>query len=571
MATNFATCRSGIYQLFCAMKFKCEINPDYWMTINDFLSLLKDSSCLKLGKKTLKNLDNTREFIDYICSNNIKVYGITTGFGSLRKHFISPELSTTLSKNLILSHDAGIGPSLPNEVTLGAMILRTHALAKGYSGFSSEGLSTLVSMINNRIIPEIPSHGSLGASGDLAFLARLGHAMMGGDVPVEFKGVKMSASKALQSAGIQKFVPKSKEGLALINGTSFMASMLAIAYSKEEALLENLFAGIGIFLNAVGASPVPFFDSTQFVRNQFGQLLVARLIKPFFSNSKSDNFDNVQDDYCIRCLPQIFGPRLEFILDQKSMIEREINAVTDNPLIFKGSQISSDVDQACQYSFNGDTWAVLSGGNFHGENLTTAADGIALANAKFALTIERQITYMLNSWRNRNFLPDYLIPTPEEAGLKSGFMIPHYTANAIVHKICLLAQPSSLMNCTSGNEAEDIVSYGATACNKLLDQIKLVEELLVIYLLTALQAYSINRESFKLKNEIVEEIFMDIQDQISFPILNDEDFRQKYNIISAFISSGKIRKLAGFPLEHITRDWPKAKGNKSSSMPSATT
>ncbi len=551
------------------MKFKLEITPDYWMTINDFLTLLKEGSCLKLGKEVLDSLDSTRGFIDYICSNDIKVYGITTGFGSLRKHFISHKLSSTLSKNLILSHDAGIGPPLPNEVTLGAMILRAHSLAKGYSGFSSEGLSTLVSMVNSRIIPEIPSHGSLGASGDLAFLARLGHAMMGGEVPVEYKGIKTSAPKALQTAEIQKFNPKSKEGLALINGTSFMASMIAIAYAREEALLENLFASIGIFLNAIGASPVPFFDSTQFVRNQCGQLIVARLIKPFFSKAELNSFDNIQDDYCIRCLPQVFGPRVEFILDQKVIIEREINAVTDNPLIFKDSQISPDVDPACRYSFNNENWAVLSGGNFHGENLTTAADGIALANAKFALTIERQITYMLNSWRNRNYLPDYLIPNPDQAGLKSGFMIPHYTANAIVHKICLLAQPSSLMNCTSGNESEDIVSYGATACNKLLDQIKLVDEILVIYLLTALQAYSISRENLDIKNEIVEEIFQDIQDQISFPILNDEDFRQKYNIISTFISSGKLRKLAGFPLEHITRNWPKFNGKASPSKPSA--
>lgn len=490
------------------------------------------------------------------------LYGITTGFGSLRKHFISHKLSSTLSKNLILSHDAGIGSPLSNEITLGAMILRAHSLGKGYSGFSSEGLSNLVSMINNRIIPEIPSHGSLGASGDLAFLARLGHAMMGGEVPVEYKGQKTSASKALQSAGIQKFEPKSKEGLALINGTSFMASMLAIAYSKEEALLESLFATTGVFLNAVGAAPTPFFDSTQFVRNQLGQTVVAQLVKPFFSKPDSKGFENVQDDYCIRCIPQIFGPRVEFILNQKSIIEREINAVTDNPLIFKGSQITPDIDRTCRYSFNDETWAVLSGGNFHGENLTTVADGIALANAKFALTIERQITYMLNSWRNRNHLPDYLIPNSEEAGLKSGFMIPHYTANAIVHKICLIAQPSSLMNCTSGNEAEDIVSYGATACNKLLDQISLVEELLVIYLLTALQAYSIARKNYHSKNEIVEEIFKSIQDQISLPILNDEDFRQKYDTISSFISSGKLRKLAGFPLEHITRNW----ANHSSSL-----
>ena len=257
------------------MNLELELTPDYWMAMSDLLLLLKGRSRLVPGKAVLDKLNNTTEFIDYVCANKIKVYGITTGFASLRDKFISPELSSTLSKNLILSHDAGIGSPLSSEVTLGAMILRAHSLARGYSGFSYDGLSILISMINNRIIPEIPSSGSLGASGDLAFLARLGNAMMGGDVPVEYKGVKMFASKALQSAGIQRFNPRAKEGLALINGTSFMTSMLSIAYSREEALLENLFACIGIFLNAVRASPFPFFDSTHFVRNQLGQLLGA--------------------------------------------------------------------------------------------------------------------------------------------------------------------------------------------------------------------------------------------------------------------------------------------------------
>lgn len=532
-----------------------EITSSLWITIKKFLSLLKGDCQIQLSEGLLIDLADTRAFIEHICYEEIKVYGVTTGFGSLRNCAVPPERSALLSENLILSHDAGIGPYFPSDITLGAMILRAISLGKGFSGFSAEGLTTLISMINNRVIPKIPSNGSLGASGDLAFLARLGHAMMGGDVPVEHNGEVVSASQALGSEKIAKFEPKAKEGLALINGTSFMSSMLAIAYSREEVFLENLLASVGVFLNAVNASQIPFSDAIQVTRNQPGQLLVARLLKRFFPSSSSNRDSDVQDDYCIRCLPQIFGPRIEFILRQKTKIENEMNAATDNPLIFRGSQITPDVDHALRHSFKGEEWAVLSGGNFHGENLTTSADGIALANAKIALTIERQITYMLNSWRNNGILPDYLITNSKESGLQSGFMIPHYTANSIVHKVCLLAQPSSLMNCTSGNESEDVVSYGATACHKLLDQISLMEQLLEIYLLTAFQAYSIFRENNNgFRNSMVERMFSSAQDQLAFPALKDESFGQRYDNISSFISSGKLREIAGFPIDNMMQD-----------------
>ncbi len=531
-----------------------EICLNHWMTLENFSLHLEKCCFLELSGELTSHLYEVRNFIDHLCSQDFKLYGITTGFGSLRNKKISSEQASLLSKNLILSHDAGIGRPLPKEVTLGAMILRAYSLGKGYSGFSPESLNILVSMINNRIIPEIPSSGSLGASGDLAFLARLGHAMMGGDVIVDYQGSKIKASEALKLCKIEKFNPKTKEGLALINGTSFMASMLAIAYLKQEKALDNLIGSIGVFINAVGATKAAFSNPIQSVRKQFGQTLFAQLVQPFFLDTDFDSSEEIQNDYCIRCLPQIFGPRIEHILDQKIKIERELNAVTDNPLIFKNIQATPDMDFSSIYSFKGENWAVISGGNFHGENLTTYSDCIAIANAKMALTIERQIAYMLNPWRNSNHLPDYLISTTEDIGLKSGFMIPHYTANAIVHKICLLAQPSSLMNCTSANETEDVVSYGATACHKLLEQINLLEELITIHLLTSIQAYSISRKKYKSKNKVVEEIFCAVNEKIAFPINKDEAFQKKYEIISDFINSGQLREIINFPFSSILSD-----------------
>jgi histidine ammonia-lyase len=414
-------------------------------------------------------------------------------------------------------------------------------------------------MINNRIIPQIPKTGSLGASGDLAFLARMARAMKGDDVPVWYKNQTMSARKALKIAGIQPFEPLAKEGLAITNGTSFIISMLSKAYLQQLNELENILALQGLFFNAIGATNTAFNQSIHKIRDHTGQMLVSQILSKHFEYTTFSDPSRVQDDYCIRCLPQIFGPKIEIIIEQYEKIQTELNAVTDNPLFFKGEEISNDVDPKKIWSVNNECWTVLSGGNFHGECLTTIADTLCASNAKIAFTLERQISYMLNPYRNRNHLPIHLITDTSKTGLLSGYMITQYTANALVQRIAQLGTPTTIFNITSGNETEDIVSYGSTAAERLLEQLQYLHELNAIYLTVATQAYSISRMAHLAKGKAIskkllaEQIFQKIQDitEEEYPTLKDENFERRYSQAFKTLDSGILQLIMKNPLYSI--------------------
>jgi histidine ammonia-lyase len=275
-----------------------------------FRDVVFGNKAISICPDAIKELQETRKFIEHLLKKGDVVYGVTTGFADLRKQKVDAEQAAQLSLNLIESHDAGIGAPLPFEVTLGAMAARASSLAKGNSGFQPESLDTLVQMINHRIVPQVPKTGSLGASGDLAFLSRLARAMMGEEVPVWYKKETMSAKEALEKTNIPKFIPKAKEGLAVTNGTSFMISMLSLAYLQELNALENILAMQGLFFQAIEATPNAFFSSIHRVRDHFGQTLVAKILAKHLENSPFSDPSKVQDDYCIRCAPQIFGPKI---------------------------------------------------------------------------------------------------------------------------------------------------------------------------------------------------------------------------------------------------------------------
>ena len=527
--------------------------------LDDFKNVVFNQSDLKICPQSLQRLSETREFIDYLLDKKAKVYGLTTGFADLRSKTIDPLQAAELSCNLLKSHDAGIGSSLPFEVVLGAMLVRASSLAKGHSGFQPQSLETLVQMINHRIVPLVPKTGSLGASGDLAFLARLGRAMCGHNVQVWCGGTITDAKDALQKAKIAPFVPLAKEGLAITNGTSFMISMIAIAFLQEIHEIENILAMQGLFFNAIGSVDAAFNQSIQNVRKQKGQKLVSEILFRHFDFSPFIDFEGVQDDYCIRCLPQIFGPKIELILEQYPKIERELDAVTDNPLFFKEEEISPDIFKERLIRHKNENWVVLSGGNFHGECLTTIADAICIANVKIALTLERQITYMLNPFRNKNKLPCYLIADSLKAGLISGYMITQYTANALAQKISQLGIPTSIFNITSANESEDIVSYGASAGERLLEQLSLLKELNAIYLTVATQAYSFSRHRYLAQKKnippelLAEKIFIKVQDFSGqdYPITSEESFEKRYHLAGELLATENLRSLIGYPLQSL--------------------
>ncbi len=516
-------------------------------TLKNLESIIYGSAPVGIADDARPRLRETRTFVAHLLKNNIKVYGLTTGFADLRNQAINPAQAAMLSCNLMESHDAGIGAYLSDEIVVGAMAARASSLAQGHSAIQEATLDTLVAMINARIIPLIPKTGSLGASGDLAFLARMGRAMQGTDAPVTYRGQVMTSAEALRLAKIRPFVPEAKEGLAITNGTSFMVSMIGIAYLREVRILDNLLVLQGLFLNAVGAIDAAFNSCIQDVRGQTGQLLVAKMLSRHFRHSSHIDRTGVQDDYCIRCLPQILGPKLETILEQYPKIQRELNAVTDNPLFFKGDEISEDVDRSRLIEFQGDRWAILSGGNFHGECITAVADAIAASNAKIALTLERQIAYMLNPHRNKGRLPCYLIKDTANAGLLSGYMITQYAANALAQKIAQLGTPTAIFNITSANESEDIVSYGATAAERLLEQVGLLEELMAIYLSVSVQAYSLVR-TVEHPESLSEVVFQFIQAESGncYPFTKEENFDGRYKLAQYILTSGALPTLANF-------------------------
>jgi histidine ammonia-lyase len=383
--------------------------------------------------------------------------------------------------------------------------------------------------------------------------------MQGNDVEVYYKGTVMAAGEALEDAGIIPFVPAAKEGLALTNGTSFMGSALAIGYLKEIHEFENILSMEGMFLNTVKAIDAAFYESIHSARKQKGQKLIAKMLSKHFENSPFIDREGIQNDYNIRCLPQILGPKIEQIMFLYDSVERELDAITDNPLIFRGDEISDDVAEGRIFTFNDEKWIVISGGNFHGEYIATISDVLAMLNAKIALTLERQLTYMLNPARNKNLLPTYLINNKEHVGLLSGFMITQYTANAVTQKICRAAMPVSNFNLTSANESEDVVSYGATGAQRLLEQLEHLHELNTIYLTTVAQAYSIAREEYsaeQLKGLLTEKMFATIQDNIGsemqYPISEDLPFDKHYNAMSTILNDGVLRDMTEFPLASET-------------------
>lgn len=516
------------------------------MDFKNFESLLTSKKKAVIHSKVNSTLVESRKFIDYLLNNNLKVYGLTTGFADLRDKQISSSEASQLSKNILTSHDAGIGEPLPYDVVKGAMILCAHSLAKGHSGITSQALSTLLQMINHNIVPVIPCTGSLGASGDLAFLARLGRAMTGENVAVNYDGQIIMAHEALNSLKISPFNPKAKEGLALTNGTSFMTSMLIKTFETQIRIVENGFILIAQFLSAVKATDVAFYESLHNIRPHAGQKFTASVLSNYLKNSPFMDMQSTQDDYSLRCLPQIMGPLLDTIRNVKEVLLNEMSSVTDNPLIFRQEEISKDIPEHKRHHFNGKSWVVISGGNFHGEYLANAADRIAMANSKFAYTLERQITYMLNPARNKNRLPIYLIAIENKIGLESGCMITQYTANALTQKIAYLGNPVSTYNITSANEAEDIVSYGATAVQKLLQQQSILKELLTIYLVVVAQAYSIQREKVLRTNhsELFSEIiFKKIQGYYadnSFPMQEETSFDEKYRIAQVILEGHSL-------------------------------
>lgn len=408
----------------------------------------------------------SREIVDHALQQDETYYGINTGFGVLAQQRIDADRLEQLQRNLILSHAVGVGELVPRDISLLMLQLKIHALGLGYSGVSIPTFERLLYFEEHGLVPCIPSRGSVGASGDLAPLAHLSLPLLGLGSFWDGNG-RRPAVEVLSEHGLKPLRLHPKDGLSLINGTQLMTAYGV--YVLEQAILLERMADLlaAMSLEALQGSIRPFDERVQAVRPHPGQKVVAENVRMLLIDSEilesHRDCGKVQDPYCLRCVPQVHGASRGALAHARSVVETEINSVTDNPLVFEDGDI-------------------VSGGNFHGQPLALALDYAAIALAELAAISERRVYLLLGG---HDGLPKLLM---KETGINSGFMIPQYTAAALVSENKVLAHPASVDSIPTSLGQEDHVSMGSISALKLLDVLRNVELVLAIELMTAAQA-----------------------------------------------------------------------------------
>jgi histidine ammonia-lyase len=444
------------------MSFEFNDQP---LRLEDLALFLKNRSTISLSESVREVVRKNRAFLEKkLQEPNARFYGINTGFGALCDVEIKGDQIEQLQENLVMSHACGMGDEVKEEIVRLMVLLKIKSLSLGYSGISLETLEKLIALYNADILPVIWEVGSLGASGDLAPLAHLSLPLIGKGT-VRWKGEKMSAAEALQKCGIQPIKLKAKEGLALLNGTQFMSAWGCYSILEAERVEHLADFTAAASVDAFNASPDPFHPAIQQLRNHPGQQESAARVRRFLEGSEISQQpkNNVQDPYSFRCVPQVHGAVQFAIRQVREVFEREINAVTDNPLILEEED------------------RIISGGNFHGEPLAIALDYLSIAMSELASISERRTFQLTCGLRG---LPKFLVT---DSGLHSGMMIPQYTAAAIVSLNKQLATPASVDSITSSGGQEDHVSMGANAAVKCYKIVYNIEKVLAIEWMCAMQ------------------------------------------------------------------------------------
>lgn len=447
------------------------IRPGHWLSIRDIEQIIGQESNIVLSEEAADAIARCRDFLDRHQRDSDKpVYGINTGFGSLYNKVIGENDLEKLQENLLLSHACGMGEVISEEVVRIMLLLKVHGLSYGHSGVQVATVQRLVDFYNLGITPVVYSLGSLGASGDLAPLSHLCLPLIGKG-EVFYKGERRASEDVLKETGLEKIHLKSKEGLALINGTQFMNAFAVYSIIHGECLMNGLDLIAAMSLEAFDGRPEPFDDLIHVVRAHEGQRNVASRIRSVLQGSEliGRPKEHVQDPYSFRCIPQVHGASRDQLEFAKRTVEREINSVTDNPIIFPEEE------------------KIISGGNFHGQPLALTLDFLAVALAEMGSISERRVYKLISGQRG---LPAFLVSDP---GLNSGFMIPQYTAAGIVSQNKQLCTPASVDTIDSSNGQEDHVSMGANAATKCFRVVCNLRRLAAIELMSAAQALEFRR------------------------------------------------------------------------------
>jgi len=444
------------------------------LTLDAFGTVVHGREECRLSDPAGERVRACRAVIERVMERADPVYGVNTGFGDLADVHIAPERLSDLQQRLILSHAAGVGEPLPDEAVRGMLLLRANTLSRGHSGVRAEVIEALLSLLNAGVLPLVPSRGSVGASGDLAPLAHLALPLLG-EGRVRVAGEVLPAAECLVQAGLAPLVLEPKEGLALINGTQASTALLALAVlaARHLARVADLVAALST--DAVRGTDAAFDPRIHALRDSPGQQASARNLWTLMQGSRireshrTDDF-RVQDPYSLRCVPQVHGAVRDVLADVERKVEREMNAVTDNPLVFPEQ---------------GD---VLSGGNFHGQPVAFAADFLAIALAELGSISERRIDKLTNSDFSR--LPPFLV---RNAGLNSGFMMAQVTAAALASENKGLAHPASVDSIPTSADKEDHVSMSMGAALKLGQVVANVRRILAVELVCAAQGVDLLR------------------------------------------------------------------------------
>ena len=455
-------------------------------------NLLAHNQLVSITFDAHDRITKCRKYLDDKMNNSDALfYGINTGFGFLQNVQIDKSQLQELQKNLIQSHACGMGEEVPKEIVKLMIAFKIKSLSYGYSGVQTDTVERLMDMYNNNMLPVIYTQGSLGASGDLAPLSHLSLPLIGmGEV--YYAGVKMPATDALQKLSWQPIALKSKEGLALINGTQFMSAYGMYNLVQCDRLINwaNIIAAISY--DAFNCTTEPLHENIHAIRAHNGQVSTAASLRQLLTGSEiaAQKKLQVQDPYSFRCIPQVHGASKDSFDYILSVFIKEINSVTDNPNIFPDEDL------------------IVSGGNFHGQPLAITLDFLAIAMAELGSISERRTYQLISGQRG---LPTFLVSNP---GLNSGLMIPQYTAAGIVSENKQLCTPSSVDSIPSSNNQEDHVSMGANAATKCKRVVDNVEKILAIELLTAVQALEFRRP---LKTSpMLEEIITAFRKEVSF-------------------------------------------------------
>jgi len=443
------------------------------LTFEQLYGVALRGEAVGLAPAATERMKASRAVVDRLVASGTTAYGINTGFGKLASVRISAEQVRQLQVNLVRSHSCGVGAPLSESETRAMMLLRANALAKGLSGIRPQVVETLCAMLNGKVHPVIPSQGSVGASGDLAPLAHLAQVVIG-EGRASHKGEVVAGGEAMRRAGITPVALEAKEGLSLLNGTQGMLALLSLALREADILTDTADVAAALSLDALRGSPDAFDARIMQARAYAGAATTARNLARLNEGSeireshRSETKDpRVQDAYSLRCTPQVHGAVRDSLTQAREVAAVELNSATDNPLVF------------VRDANNGD---IISGGNFHGQPLATAADQVAIAIATLGGIVERRLEQMTNPLTS--MLPAFLSPEP---GLNSGFMIAQVTAAALTSENKALATPHSVDSISTSGNQEDYVSMGMSGARRLEKMLHNLRHTIAIELLCACQ------------------------------------------------------------------------------------